>query len=58
LAADPWRVRPFYRDHLGQAEAIKTMHAGETKPAHSARQLGIARSSVYRMLAEGDTESQ
>jgi DNA invertase Pin-like site-specific DNA recombinase len=37
-----------------QAEAIKTMHAGGTKPAHIARQLGIARSSVYRMLAEDD----
>ncbi len=33
-------------------------HAGKTKLAHVARQFGIARSSVYRMLAEGDTESQ
>jgi DNA invertase Pin-like site-specific DNA recombinase len=37
-----------------RAEAIKTIHAGGTKPAHIARQLGIARSSVYRMLAEDD----
>jgi hypothetical protein len=36
------------------AEAIKTMHADGTKPAHIARQLGIAWSSVYRMLAEDD----
>jgi DNA invertase Pin-like site-specific DNA recombinase len=31
-------------------EQIKAMHATGTKPAHIARQLGVARSSVYRML--------
>jgi DNA invertase Pin-like site-specific DNA recombinase len=33
-----------------QVEAIRTMHATGVKPAHIARQLGVARSSVYRML--------
>jgi len=33
-----------------QVETIRTMHATGTKPAHIARQLGVARSSVYRML--------
>jgi DNA-binding IclR family transcriptional regulator len=29
------------------------MHATGEKPAHIARQLGVARSSVYRMLEMG-----
>jgi DNA invertase Pin-like site-specific DNA recombinase len=33
-----------------QSEAIRMMHAAGIKPAHIARKLGIARSSVYRML--------
>jgi hypothetical protein len=33
-----------------QAAAIRAMHASGMKPAHIARQLGGARSSVYRML--------
>ena len=33
-----------------QATQIKTMHAAGGKPAHIARTLGVARSSVYRML--------
>jgi DNA invertase Pin-like site-specific DNA recombinase len=33
-----------------QLNAIRTMHAAGAKPAHIARQLGVARSSVYRML--------
>jgi DNA invertase Pin-like site-specific DNA recombinase len=38
-----------------QAEDIKAMHAAGEKPAHIAKKLGVARSSVYRMLggAEG-----
>jgi DNA invertase Pin-like site-specific DNA recombinase len=35
---------------MRQADEIKRLHAGGTKPAHIARQLGIARSSVYRAL--------
>jgi DNA invertase Pin-like site-specific DNA recombinase len=35
-----------------QVETIRTMHATGVKPAHIARQLGVARSSVYRMLGE------
>jgi DNA invertase Pin-like site-specific DNA recombinase len=31
-------------------EQIKAMHATGIKPARIARQLGVARSSVYRML--------
>jgi DNA invertase Pin-like site-specific DNA recombinase len=34
-------------------EQIKAMHASGTKPAHIARELGVARSSVYRMLEAG-----
>jgi DNA invertase Pin-like site-specific DNA recombinase len=33
-------------------EQIKAMHVSGVKPAHIARQLGVARSSVYRMLEE------
>ncbi len=33
-----------------QVESIRMMHATGVKPAHIARQLGVARSSVYRML--------
>ena len=34
-----------------QIETIRAMQATGVKPAHIARQLGVARSSVYRMLA-------
>jgi DNA invertase Pin-like site-specific DNA recombinase len=37
-----------------QVETIRTMHATGVKPAHIARQLGVARSSVYRMIGGGD----
>src|ERR1700739_4640259 len=33
-----------------QAEQIKAMVAAGEKPSHVARKLGVARSSVYRML--------
>ncbi len=33
-----------------QAEQIRTAHAAGEKPAHIARRLGVARSSIYRML--------
>jgi DNA invertase Pin-like site-specific DNA recombinase len=33
-----------------QAEQIRAMRAAGEKPAHIARRLGMARSSVYRML--------
>jgi DNA invertase Pin-like site-specific DNA recombinase len=33
-----------------QAATIRAMQASGVKPAHIARQLGVARSSVYRML--------
>ena len=33
-----------------QAERIKAMHAAGAKPAHIAKELGVARSSVYRFL--------
>jgi DNA invertase Pin-like site-specific DNA recombinase len=33
-----------------QAEQIRVMRAAGEKPAHIARRLGVARSSVYRML--------
>jgi DNA invertase Pin-like site-specific DNA recombinase len=33
-----------------QAEQIRAMRAAGEKPAHIARRLGVARSSVYRML--------
>ncbi len=36
-----------------QIETIRTMHATGVKPAHIARRLGVARSSIYRMLGEG-----
>lgn len=35
-----------------QAEQIRAMRADGEKPAHIARKLGVARSSVYRMLTE------
>lgn len=37
-----------------QAEAIRQMVQAGRKPAHIARELGIARSSVYRMLEDGE----
>ena len=41
-----------------QAEQIRSMHAAGEKPARIAKQLGVARSSVYRMLeADGGTAS-
>ena len=39
--------KPTVAVHL---DAIRSMHATGTKPAQIARLLGIARSSVYRML--------
>lgn len=36
-----------------QVETIRTMHATGMRPMHIARQLGVARSSVYRMLELG-----
>ena len=36
-----------------QAGQIRAMHAAGEKPAHIARKLGVARSSVYRMLEGG-----
>jgi DNA invertase Pin-like site-specific DNA recombinase len=33
-----------------QAGQIRTLHAAGEKPARIARRLGVARSSVYRML--------
>jgi hypothetical protein len=33
-----------------QAEAIKAIHATGMRPMHTARQLEVARSSVYRLL--------
>ena len=33
-----------------QADQIRAMHANGEKPAHIARKLKVARSSVYRML--------
>lgn len=33
-----------------QAEQIRAMRAAGEKPTHIARRLGVARSSVYRML--------
>lgn len=38
-----------------QAGQIREMIAAGRKPAHVAKELGIARSSVYRMLGEGQT---
>ena len=35
-----------------QAGQIRALHAAGEKPAHIARHLGVARSSVYRMLDE------
>ncbi len=35
-----------------QAEQIRTMHAAGEKPAHIAKKLKVARSSVYRLLGE------
>ena len=35
-----------------QADQIRAMHAAGAKPAHIAKSLGVARSSVYRMLEE------
>lgn len=36
-----------------QAGQIRALHAAGDKPAHIARRLGVARSSVYRMLESG-----
>jgi DNA invertase Pin-like site-specific DNA recombinase len=36
-----------------QAEQIRAMRAAGEKPAHIAKRLGVARSSVYRMLDDG-----
>jgi DNA invertase Pin-like site-specific DNA recombinase len=33
-----------------QTDQIRAMHAAGEKPAHIAKKLGVARSSVYRML--------
>lgn len=44
-----------------QEEEIKALHAQHVKPAHIARKLGIARSSVYRILGTsigGQTQEQ
>jgi DNA invertase Pin-like site-specific DNA recombinase len=35
-----------------QADKIRAMHDAGEKPSHIAKKLGIARSGVYRMLAE------
>jgi DNA invertase Pin-like site-specific DNA recombinase len=37
---------------MRQSAEIKRLRAEGTKPAHIARQLGIARSSVYRALGD------
>lgn len=37
-----------------QAEQIRSLHAAGEKPAHIAKRLGVARSSVYRMLKGGE----
>ena len=37
-----------------QADQIRALRAAGEKPAHIAKRLGVARSSVYRMLGEGD----
>jgi DNA invertase Pin-like site-specific DNA recombinase len=39
-----------------QAEEIKAAIAAGEKPAHVARRIGVARSSVYRMLDDGPAE--
>jgi DNA invertase Pin-like site-specific DNA recombinase len=36
------------------AEQIRDMHAAGKKPTHIARELGVARSGVYRMLGLRD----
>jgi DNA invertase Pin-like site-specific DNA recombinase len=36
-----------------QATEIRAMVAAGAKPAHVAKRLGVARSSVYRVLVEG-----
>ena len=33
-----------------QVEQIRLLHAAGEKPTHIARRLGVARSSIYRML--------
>ncbi len=38
-----------------QANQIRAMRAAGEKPTHIARRLGVARSSVYRMLEGVDT---
>jgi DNA-binding IclR family transcriptional regulator len=35
-----------------QTEQMRAMRAAGEKPAHIAKRLGVARSSVYRMLDE------
>ena len=42
---------------MRQSDEIRRLHAEATKPMHISRQLGIARSSVYRVLGpEADHE--
>ncbi len=41
-----------------QADQIRALKAAGEKPAHIAKKLGVARSSVYRMLGEGDQPTQ
>jgi DNA invertase Pin-like site-specific DNA recombinase len=41
-----------------QAGEIRAMHAAGEKPAHIARKLGVARSSVYRMLVGLETSAK
>ena len=45
----PWS-RSFRATVAVQAEQIRILQAAGEKPAHIARRLGVARSSVYRML--------
>ena len=44
----PYKGRPATLD----MEKVRRLHAGGLRPAHIAKQLGIARSSVYRALGE------
>ena len=40
-----------------QGEEIRAMVAAGAKPVYVARQLGVARSSVYRVLEQGRSEA-